>query len=100
LPLIVTYKINFLSYILIKSLIKIKFANLINIIANKEIIPELLQYQCKAEILSEKAITFLEDHTLSTKQIEDSKESLIKMGLNFKDSPTDLAAKYILDNAI
>jgi lipid-A-disaccharide synthase len=100
LPLIVTYKINFLSYILIKSLIKIRFANLINIIADKEIIPELLQYQCKAEILSKKAITFLEDHKLSAKQIKDSQESLIKMGLNFKDSPTDLAAKYILDNAI
>ena len=32
-----------------KSLVKVRFANIINIINNKEIIPELLQKECNAK---------------------------------------------------
>ena len=32
-----------------KSLVKVKFANIINIINNKEIIPELLQNECNED---------------------------------------------------
>ena len=42
-PSIIIYKINFINFLIMKSLVKVKFANLINIINNKEIIPELLQ---------------------------------------------------------
>ncbi|MDB2550399.1 lipid-A-disaccharide synthase [Rickettsiales bacterium] len=100
LPLIITYKVNFLSYILIKLMIKIKFANLINIIANKEIIPELLQNKCKAYNLAQEAIKLLNNNDLSQKQIIESEKSLIAMGINFKETPTQLAAKYIINNAI
>ncbi|MDB9827188.1 lipid-A-disaccharide synthase [Candidatus Pelagibacter sp.] len=48
-PSIIIYKINILNYLIMKSLVKIKFANIINIINNKEIIPELLQGECNAK---------------------------------------------------
>ena len=97
LPIIVTYKVNLLTYYLLKLMIKIKFANLINIIANKEIIPEFLQYKCNARDLSKAAIKFLENKSLCSEQIQNSKKSLIAMGLNFKQTPTELVAKYILE---
>ena len=43
LPMIVAYKINFLTYNIVKFMIKVKFANLINIIMQRQIIPELIQ---------------------------------------------------------
>ena len=40
---------NFLNFFIAKLFLKIKFANMINIINNKEIIPELLQKECNED---------------------------------------------------
>ena len=48
-PSIIIYKMNFLNFFIAKLFLKIKFANMINIINNKEIIPELLQKECNAD---------------------------------------------------
>ena len=40
---------NFINYLIVKLLVKIKFANIINIAANEEVIPELLQSKCNAK---------------------------------------------------
>ena len=37
-PSIIIYKMNFLNFLIVKMLVKIKFANIINIINNQEII--------------------------------------------------------------
>ena len=49
IPSIILYKMNFFNFLIIKSLINTKFANIINIAANEEIIPELLQSKCNAK---------------------------------------------------
>ena len=48
-PSIIIYKMNFLNFFIAKLLLKIKYANMINIINNKEIIPELLQNECNSD---------------------------------------------------
>ncbi len=48
-PSIIIYKMNFLNYFIAKLFLKIKFANMINIINDKEIIPELLQKECNPD---------------------------------------------------
>ncbi|MFQ5681059.1 MAG: lipid-A-disaccharide synthase [Candidatus Omnitrophota bacterium] len=42
-PFVITYRISTISYFVLKSLIKIKSIGLVNIVAQKRIIPELLQ---------------------------------------------------------
>ena len=49
IPSIIIYKMNFLNFLIAKSFLKIKFANMINIINNKEVIPELLQQECNSD---------------------------------------------------
>ena len=49
IPSIIIYKMNFLNFFIAKLFLKIKFANMINIINNKEIIPELLQQECNSD---------------------------------------------------
>ena len=39
-PSIIIYKMNFINFMIVKFLVKIKYANIINIINNKEVIPE------------------------------------------------------------
>ena len=42
IPIIVIYKLNFFTELIFKFLVKVKYANLINIMAEKEIIPEII----------------------------------------------------------
>jgi len=49
IPSIILYKMGFINFLIIKMLVKIKYANIINIAANEEIIPELLQSKCSAK---------------------------------------------------
>ena len=49
IPSIIIYKMNMINYLILKFLVKVKFANIINIINNKEVIPELLQGECNAK---------------------------------------------------
>tara|TARA_B110000967_G_C18886813_1_gene564524 strand:+ start:241 stop:1371 length:1131 start_codon:yes stop_codon:yes gene_type:complete len=49
IPSIILYKMNFINFLIIKMLIKVKHANIINIAAGEEIIPELLQSKCNAK---------------------------------------------------
>jgi len=47
-PQVVCYKSSFISFWIAKKLIKIKFISLVNLIANKEIVRELIQKDCTA----------------------------------------------------
>lgn len=50
-PMIVAHRVNLLSYWLIKRVIKVSYVTIINLLANKQVIPELLQDQCNAEAI-------------------------------------------------
>ena len=49
LPFVVIYKTSFITYKLVKWLIKIPYVCLVNILARKPIVPELLQGECTPE---------------------------------------------------
>lgn len=59
-PIITIYKTSWLNYFLIKPFIKVKFANIVNIIANKEIVPELIQSQCNVFDIFKKVSKFID----------------------------------------
>ena len=59
IPSIIIYKINMINYLIMKSLVKVKFANIINIINNKEVIPELLQSECNSKEIYNSVVFFL-----------------------------------------
>jgi lipid-A-disaccharide synthase len=63
-PLIVVYKTSWLNYLLIKPFIKTKFGNILNIIAQKEIIPEFIQEKCNSEDIYKKVKEFIDDELL------------------------------------
>ena len=49
IPMVVIYKVNRLSYIVGKQVIKVPFISLVNLIAGKEIVPELIQDATRPE---------------------------------------------------
>ena len=48
-PQIVCYKSSFISYIIAKIIVKLKYISLVNIIMNKEIVEELIQNNCNSK---------------------------------------------------
>ena len=73
IPSIILYKMNIINFMIVKMLIKVKFANIINIAAKKELIPELLQSNCNANSIFKKVNDFLsnpEKIKLQLKEVE------------------------------
>ena len=75
-PSIIIYKMNFLNYLIVKLLVKIQYANIINIINNKEIIPELIQNNCNSKEIYNSVVYFLKNPELMKQQINDCEKTL------------------------
>ena len=60
-PMIVVYKVSGLSYWLGRRLIRVKHISLANLVAGKQIVPELIQHEASAEKISRQAIQMLRD---------------------------------------
>ncbi|MFT6106812.1 MAG: lipid-A-disaccharide synthase [Rickettsiales bacterium] len=96
LAMITIYKINPITHFIVKRLIKIKYANLINLILNKELIPELLQNDCSSFEIANQAEKLINNPNLAKKQILEGAQVLNLLGLNESESPSQKAAKKIL----
>ena len=64
-PMIVIYKTGLLTYLIARSLIKLKNIALVNITAGENIVPELIQNQATPDLISQEATRFLDDKDLS-----------------------------------
>ena len=69
-PSIIIYKMNFINFLIVKMLVKVKFANIINIAAKEEIIPELIQSNCNSKKIFNKVTTYLDDVQLMQNQVD------------------------------
>ena len=94
IPSIIIYKMNFLNFMIVKSLVKIKYANIINIINNKEVIPELIQNECNPKEIFKSVVYFLKNPVLMDKQINEFSNTLDE--IRSKTSSADEASSVLL----
>ena len=92
-PSIIIYKVNFINFMIMKFLVKVNFANIINIINNKEIIPELLQSECNSKEIFKSVQYFLKNPNFAKKQVENC--SLTLDQIRSKTSSSEEAAKIL-----
>ena len=90
IPSIIIYKMNFINFLIVKMLVKIKYANILNIAAGQMIIPELLQSKCNSKEIYKLVSSFLEDQNKIKKQISNTEKVL--ESFRTKNLPTDMAA--------
>ncbi len=95
IPSIIIYKLNFINFMIFKFLVNVKFANIINIINNKEVIPELLQSECNADEIFKSVNYLLKKPDLIKKQLEECNKTL--EGIRSKSS-SSTEASLILQN--
>ncbi|MBN9293538.1 MAG: lipid-A-disaccharide synthase [Flavobacteriia bacterium] len=76
-PEVVCYIGNPLSYRIAKSLIKVNYISLVNLIMDEEVVKELIQDDCNPEKITEE-LKKLEQGTPGRKQLEEKYDQLIK----------------------
>ena len=94
IPSIILYKMGFINFMIVKMLIKTKFANIINIAAKEEVIPELLQSNCNPKNIFKTVSYYLDN----PKKMDDLvlKTQLILNNFKTNNSPSALAAKALI----
>ena len=86
IPSIILYKMGIINFMIVKSLIKTKYANIINFAANEEVIPELLQSNCNSKNIFKHVSNFLEDPNKIKEQVNKVQSILDKLKINGSSS--------------
>ena len=94
IPSIIIYKMNKINFFIVKALVKVKFANIINIAANEEVIPELLQSKCNSRSIFNTVERLLNDQNALENQISKTQKIISK----FKTGKSSEIASSVLLN--
>jgi lipid-A-disaccharide synthase len=79
-PMIIIYKVSFPSYWVGRALIRVDHIGLVNLVAEKEIAPELIQKDVHPQRIADEAFRILRDPLLSRKMTESMGEVRQKLG--------------------
>lgn len=97
-PMVVFYKFGFLTNIIAKRIrkkSKVKFATIINIMNDKEIIPECLLEDCNSDYIYNKTKDLLDNPELIKEQVENNLKTIKILGYNNNNNSGNIIAKKI-----
>jgi len=86
-PSVIFYKLNYLSYQIAKRIVKIDFISLPNIIADRQIVPELIQDDFTADKLKNETLKYLKDdkyYDYTVRELEKVSNSIGNQGAGKK----------------
>ena len=89
-PHLIAYRVNSITAAVARRVLKIKYVNLINLLQDKEVIPELLQENCTLEKLYQVAENLFQNPN------QNVLPSLKKLGLGGAASPSEKVATSLL----
>jgi lipid-A-disaccharide synthase len=80
LPAVIAYKMNPITGFLARRIVKTRFVNLVNVILDRLVVPELLLEECTADRLSSALDALLDDAAARAVQVAGYRESLARLG--------------------
>jgi lipid-A-disaccharide synthase len=95
LPHAIAYKVNPVTAWIARRLIRVRFVNLVNLILERAVVPELLQEECTGERLAEAALKLLGDADARKAQTDAFAEALRRLGQG-QGVPSERAAEEVL----
>ena len=98
IPSIIIYKMNYINYFIAKLFLKIKFANMLNIINDKEIIPELIQKDCNPDEIFKSVYYLLKKPELIDRQLLDIKSTIdeLKSSSSSSEEASNILLTYLV----
>jgi lipid-A-disaccharide synthase len=95
LPTVIAYRISSLTHAYVSRVVKVAYANLVNVILNREAVPELLQDRCTPEELAAAVAHLMDDKAAAAQQIAACQEALQVLGYG-GTSPALRAAEEVV----
>lgn len=95
LPMIIAYRVAPLTSLVIKRLVKIKWACLLNLLMEREVVPEFLQERCRPGALAAALEQLLDDDVVRRAQLDGLAQGLARLGAG-TGQPSRRAAGLIL----
>lgn len=92
-PMVVAYKLNPVSFHLIKALVNVRFAALPNLLAGAEVVPEFLQEKCRPGSMGKRLLECLDD----TSAMERLRSKFTAIHKQLKRNASATAAKSIIE---
>ena len=94
-PMLVLYKLNYVTWYIVKMLAKVKTATILNIILKENFIPELFQNDVNEDKIYNITKNFIDDNNIRKNQIIKLEDSVNKLK-NINGNPNYIAAMEIL----
>lgn len=97
LPSVIAYRLGRLTVALYRRFITVKYVNLVNLMLDRMLVPELLQEDCRADRLAAAVGRLLDDPAARREQIEGVTEVVVWLGAGAEAPPSERAAHAVLD---
>lgn len=96
-PMAVTYRVNPITAFFARRLIKVPFVAMVNLLAGRAVVPELLQEQCRADVLAREVQILFENTAVA--QAQKQAFATVLHGLEGPQGqlPADAAAEAVLE---
>ncbi len=96
-PHVIAYKVNPITGLILKFMIKVKYAHLANILLERLVVPEFIQGKCVPETIAQQTLDYLDEPELAQKQVQDVSaiDGLLENSEGIR--PSQKAAKFIYD---
>jgi lipid-A-disaccharide synthase len=95
-PMVVGYKVVWFTAALGRLLIHVKFATIVNLLLEREAVPEFIQERCTPQALADAALPLLTDKAAAARQVADLDEAMRRLGQG-AEQPSLRAARAILN---
>jgi lipid-A-disaccharide synthase len=94
-PMVTAYKLGWLTYALARPFISVKYATLVNILLDREVVPEFIQNRCTPDALAEAVLKLFKSADARAAQIRDLDEAMHLLGVG-EEAPSLRAARTLL----
>ncbi len=98
LPAVIAYRMSPLTVFLYRRLIKVRYANLVNLMHDRMVVPELLQENCQPDKLAAACEVLLTDQAARAAQIAELRQTAAWLGAG-GTPPSEQAARVVLATA-
>ena len=94
-PMLVTYRINPISHQIVKRVVKVKYASIVNLLLDRPVVPELLQYESRPDRLAAELHRLLTAPDAAAAQRQGFAEALALLR-PASGTPSEAAAEAVL----
>ncbi|GBQ05515.1 lipid-A-disaccharide synthase [Saccharibacter floricola] len=96
-PMAVTYRVNPISAFIARRLLKVPYVAMVNLLAGREVVPELLQERCTPQCLAQTVKELMDNPEKAKAQREAYTVVLEKLAPTGGRTPSDAAAEEVIE---